>query len=331
MLFRDPHPRPTKRLKRDHAALGAPIIHQSVIQRIIEDQESEKSRPGASPGSSPTKLQLLFALAKKVFPFAQPSLSGKYLPWILEKTNGCPVDEPEESFKRLLHYKFYESLKYEWKKYDWIQERYQTQKFEDWMKIHHKDYLESYEWQFEKVHKEDGYREYCLKNFGKGKLQSRKEWLKKNPFVTGGHDPDWLESYPPYKAWLADHQVEYNGKVYYVEPARMLYEYKTADGRILYLSEADAQRINAEENRVEKIIEEEEISKGLRDYDQETLPKIMKMAENAEGDRKEFEEKMKETYDDLLKRSSNERKNYNRLSYDLKRKFPNQKVWRDRS
>ena len=330
-IFKDPHPGRTMRLKRDHAALGAPIIHQSVMQRIIDDRESKEPRPGDLQGASPTKLQLLFAFAKKVFPFAQPSLSKKYLPWIFEKTNACPVDEPDENFKQFLHHKFYESLKFEWKKYDWINEKYQTQKFEDWMKIHHKDYLESYEWQFEKVHKEDGYKEYCLKNFGKGKLQSRKEWLTKNPFVTGRRDPDWLESYQPYKDWLIDHRVEYNGKVYYVEPARMLYEYRTADGRTLYLTEADAQKINLKENKVEKLIREIEIPKGLRDYDEETLRKILKLAMDAQGHKKQFEEKMNEIYDELLKRSHDERKNYNRLDYDLKRKHPDKTIWLDES
>lgn len=311
--------------------MGAPIIHQSVIKRIIDNNESEEAHKGNLHVSSPSNLDFLFTWVKKVFPFAQRSVNKKYKPWILEKTNQCPIDKHDENFNQFLHHKFYESLKYEWKKYDWINEKHQTQKFEDWMKINHKDYFESYEWQFEKVHKEDGYKEYCMKNFGKGKLQSRKEWLKKNPFIKGGNDPNWLESYQPYKDWLIDRRVEYEGKVYFVDPVRMLFEYKKGDGKIIYLTEADAQKINLKENKVEKLIRDIEIPKGLRDYDEKTLGKILELAMDAQGHKKQFEERMKENYDDLLKRSNNERKKYNRIAYDLKRRHPDKTIWLDRS
>ncbi len=298
-IFKDRHPWLAKRHQKDISALGAPVIHQSVIKRIMDENRSEDKE--------------------------------KSKPWILEKTNQSPIDTPDENFNRFLHHKFYESLKYEWKKYDWINEKHQTQKFEDWMKINHPDYLVSHEWQFEKVHKEDRYKEYCLKNFGKGKLQSRKEWLKINPFIKGGNDPDWLESYQPYKDWLIDRRVEYDGKVYFVDPVRMLYEYRRGDGGIIYLTEADAQKINSKENKVEKLIREVEIPKGLRDYDEEILRKILKLAMDAQGHKKQFEEKMNEIYDELLKRSKDERKNHDRLGYDLKRRHPDKTIWLDRS
>ncbi len=321
-IFRDSHPRRAKRSKRDHTALGAPIVHQSVIQRIIDARESEEPRPVDLQAAPPTKLQLLFTLVRKAFSFDQPSLSRTYLPWILEKTNGRPIDEPDEEFEQFLHHKFYESLKSEWKKFDWILEKHQTQPFEEWIKENHKDYFESYEWQFQKVHKEDGYKEYCIKNFGKGKLQSRKEWLKKNEFSEEGYDPRWLERYPPYRDWWMDHRMEHDGKIYYVEPFNMLFEYRKADGGIVYLTEADAQKINVKEKKVEKVVLDEEISKGLRDYDKKTLEKILQLAEDGQSRKKEFEEKIKEDYDDLLKRSQNESKNYDRIRYDVDRKHP---------
>ena len=330
-IFKAPHPTHAPRIQKDHTALGAPVIHQSVIKRILDHSESEEAPPVDGRGSSPSPLAFLSTWVKKVFPFAQRPVSKKYNPWILEKTNQCPIDTHDENFNQFLHHKFYESLKYEWKKYDWINEKHQTQHFEDWIKINHKDYFESYEWQFEKVHKEDGYKEYCMKNFGKGKLQSRKEWLKQNPFIEGGDGPDWLESYQPYKDWLVDRRVEYDGKVYFVDPVRVLYEYRKADGGIIYLTEADAQKINVKEKKIEKLIREVEIPKGLRDYDEETLRKILELAMDAQGHKKQFEEKMKEIYDELLKRSNDERKHHNRLDYDLKRRHPDKTIWLDQS
>jgi rubrerythrin len=78
---------------------------------------------------------------------------------------------------------------------------------------------------------------------------------------------------------------------------------------------------------VEKIVREEGGPKSLRDYDEKTLEKILELARDAQGHRKQFEEKMQQYYDDLLKRGDNERKKFDRIGYDIKRRHPKMSGW----
>ena len=161
-------------------------------------------------------------------------------PWILDQVSKSSNFFRAKDFKDFLSQKFYETIKNEWKKYDWEKDKYQDKKFDEWVKeSKYKEYYGSYEWDFHKTYLENGYKKYALHRWADKIIpETRLEWMKNNPYSNDkGLDPEWLESYQPYKDWLKEHTEKHENQVYYVEPFRLV--------------------------------------EGLRDYDEESLEEIL--------------------------------------------------------
>ena len=163
-------------------------------------------------------------------------------PWVLEQTSKSSNFFHEKDFKEFLRQKFYETIKSEWKKYDWKNDEYPTQEFEEWIKeSKFKDYFGSYDWDYQKVHLEDGYKSYCILCWNeKRKAETRKEWMKNNPYSNDQNlESNWLESYQPYKDWLEEHTEQHDNQVFYVAPVRMLKDFIFPEGKRLFLRDYD--------------------------------------------------------------------------------------------
>lgn len=240
------------------AEFGRPVIHRSVLERYKRVDEN---------------------------------------PWILEETTKSSIYFKEGEFKKFLRQKFYESLKYEWKKYDWEEDKQQTQKFDEWIKeSDYKDYYYSYDWDFYKSYMEDEYKKHSIQCWKeKKKVESQSEWMEKNPYSNDNNlDPDWLDSYQPYKDWLKDHTAKYDNQTYYVEPFRSL-AFEKSENTKCYSPMQGANK--------EKTEKPGQYVLSLRDYDEETLEKIFK------------------EYDDMLKPPIKEVEITNLLRKLLQRNF----------
>ena len=58
---------------------------------------------------------------------------------------------------------------------------------------------------------------------GNKESKSRSEWMENNPYRNDQNlDPNWLDSYQPYKDWLKEYTMEHTNQIYYVEPFKKL-------------------------------------------------------------------------------------------------------------
>ena len=149
------------------STFGPPVIHESVLQRL------DKHNPNGGKGY-----------------------------WYLADN----LSSQDPKFMKFLRRKFYEHLRFEWKKISsWIEKPAWVKElvsFDDWLLENHPDYIEHGEAAFQK--------EIAMKKYG--------DWIKRE-----GGDSNWLEKeYQPFKDWVAKHTREFsgNGKTYYVEPFR---------------------------------------------------------------------------------------------------------------
>ena len=199
------------------AEFGMPIIHRSVVER----HKRSKSTSDAEDDRNP---------------------------WILTQTCKSSNFFRETDFKLFLRKKFFQTLKFEWKKYDWENKQHQEKDFDEWIKeSKYKEYYDSYDWDFQKVYTEDGYKEHCIKCWKENTAsETRKDWMGKNPYTNEkGLDPNWLESYQPYKDWVKEHTEILDNQTYYVEPVRLVEDFAKTP-------------------------------RHLRDYDEENLGEILK-------------------------------------------------------
>lgn len=286
---------------RAEPEFGAPIIHQSVLWRHERSVDTNGVKNDRNP-------------------------------WILEKTNENAINEQgknlDKNFKAFLRRKFYESVKFEWKKYDWEKDQSQTKIFDEWIKeSEFKAYYESSEWGFQKVYMEDGYKEHCKAFWNDPqKLKTRGDWLKDyneqdwlksyQPYQNWlrgfrdvnverkeRYDPDWLEGYAPYKKWRDEHTKNYENKIYYFEPFNELTFEKVDKRTVNELIIENVDKRN--ECSSPREVKQGERGKGdlsLRDYDENTLAALQ------DKDRKVLE-----------KRGMNIKKEHDRIKYDLKR------------
>jgi hypothetical protein len=287
--------------ERAEPEFGAPIIHQSVLWR----HKRSNTINGAKDDRNP---------------------------WILEKPNENSINvqgkKLDKNFKAFLRRKFYESVKFEWKKYDWEKDQPQTKKFDEWIKESKvKGYYESSEWGFQKVYMEDGYKEHCksfwndpenLKTRGDWlKDYSEQDWLKSyQPYQNWlkgtrdmnvehkeRHDPDWLEGYAPYQKWYAEHTETCDNKIYYFEPFNEL-TFEKADKRTvneLIIENVDKRNECSSPKEVKRG-ERGKDDLSLRDYDEDTLAVM------------QGKDRMV-----LEKRGINIKKEHDRIKYDLNR------------
>jgi uncharacterized protein (DUF2235 family) len=236
------------------AGFGAPVIHRSVLQRCersLQDREKESDRN----------------------------------PWILKTTN----KKSDPGFQEFLRRKFYDFLKFEWKRYDWVKEKHQEKTFEEWMrKSQYKKYLTSYDWDLLKVHSEDAYKQYCITCWNKKFTpDGRTEWMKKNQYVNKKRlDPSWIESFPPYKAWLKEHTARFDGETYYVEPVRRL------------------------DDLLKHMVKDKDVTSVFRDYDEDSLEAVLNQG---------APEEINSKFANLLKRGFDKKKRFNRIEYDRRR------------
>ena len=252
------------------AAFGQPIIHSSVLERHTRSIHMHGNEPEHEDDKTP---------------------------WILKQTTKSSILYKGDKFKKFLSQKFYETLKYEWKKYDWGEDKQQDKKFDEWIKeSKYKEYYNSYDWGFQKIYLEDGYKKYCIDFWNnpekdpKQELETRiewmehfsnldwlkgyqpyQDWLKEAQDYLKEHKerlkPDWLDSYQPYKDWLEEHTVKHDKQTYYVEPFKKLVLRKEEDFNCYGPSRDDGGK------------KSEELDKNilsLRDYEEETLEKIFK-------------------------------------------------------
>jgi len=163
-------------------AFGAPIIHQSVLERHMRRKNRKKE-------------------------------------WILEdtsKSTGAGFDE-------FLRRKFYDYIKFEWKKYDWVNDVPQEKDFEEWIKGSiYAEYKDQYDWDKYREHLEKGYKAYCKRQWqvdGTDLAISRNKWLGWNKFENKKNRVEnWIDGYQPYKDWREKHTMKFEDVTYYVEP-----------------------------------------------------------------------------------------------------------------
>lgn len=255
--------------QKAHAEFGMPIIHRSVLERHKRSVHSD-----------------------------EPESEDDKNPWILKQTSKSSNYIRQKDFKEFLRRKFYETVKFEWKKYDWENDQSQTKSFGDWIKeptSKYQEYYNSYDWGFQKVFMEDGYKEYCIDFWNNPEKDPKQEsetriewmehfsnldwlegyqpyqdWLKEAQDYLKEHKerlkPDWLDSYQPYKDWLEEHTVKHNKQTFYVEPFRELAFEKEEEFKCYS---------PLQDSGEEKPGEPEKDVLSLRDYDEEKLAKIM--------------------------------------------------------
>jgi hypothetical protein len=220
------------------ATFGRPVIHRSVLERHLRSKSTGDEHDDKNP-------------------------------WILEQVSKSSNFYEAKDFKSFLSQKFYETIKYEWKRYDWEKDQQQTKRFDEWIKTSdYKEYFDTYEWHYHKVYMEDGYKKHS-KDAWKAKEQpeTRNAWMQKNPFTYDKDlDPDWLDSYPVYQAWLKEHTMLHDRQTYFVEPFKELVLEKKKDFKC-YSPTGSAG---------EKIPESDAAILSLRDYDEVKLKNIMK-------------------------------------------------------
>ena len=217
---------------------GQPIIHRSVLDRHIRSKSTDNKHDDRNP-------------------------------WILEQVSKSSNFFKAKDFKKFLSQKFYETIKYEWKKYDWEKDQQQTKEFDEWIKTSkYKDYFDTYEWHYHKVHMEDGFKKHSKDAWkAKEKTETREVWMKKNPFKNDKKlKEDWLEGYSEYQAWLKEHTMQYDRQTYYVEPFTELVLEKKKDFKC-YSPTGSAG---------EKAPESGAAILSIRDYDEGKLETIMK-------------------------------------------------------
>ena len=294
------------------AAFGRPIIHRSVLKRH--------------------KRSIHVHVDSK-----EPEHEDDKNPWILKKTTKSSIYLEDSEFKKFLSQKFYETLKYEWKKYDWKKDKQQTKYFDEWIKeSEYKEYYDSYEWDFHKVYKEDGYKNHSIQCWKDKKMaESQSEWMKNNPYSADNNlNPNWLENYQPYKNWLKEHTVKHNKQTYYVEPFEKLAFKKSEDFKcysplqepgeldkdILSLRDYDEDRLakimKGEDGNLIAPIEEKEITNLFRKLFRKSFT-VVKFNAN---ENLETIDRINSKNNEVIKRGRNEdKKKHDRIGYDLSR------------
>jgi len=248
--------------------------------------------------------------------------------WILDGTN----KSSDPDFKEFLRRKFYDYLKYEWKKYDWANEAPQRTEFEEWIKdsIYSK-YKDEYDWDKYREHLEKGYKAFCKQRWQRDGTDlpiSREKWLGYNKFENKNNRVEnWIDGFEEFIKWRTEHTREFDGVTYYVEPVKLVDEILNAAvkeaGDRQSFRDYDEKTLGEVLARIKKDINDK-IKDYMEDPDKPGKP-VMISDEDTPGTIIDKIEKGKiripiESDDyKFLKRGYKSKGNFNRIDEDLKR------------